>query len=107
MAAVERKYYLGQRSPGKVAAPFAGHRIYYKPAIGKIVFRTAGVMRRSPRVVAINERLAAAPVKPATKCKGRPWKEFIECLRREMKATIGGAAPAWIPPRVTPKEVVT
>ena len=83
------KYYLGQRSPGKVVAPFAGHRIYYKPSLGKIIFRAAGVMRRSEKVVKINEKLAAAPTKPATACKGKPWKEFVECLRKEMKAIVG------------------
>lgn len=80
---VERKYYLGQRSPGKIAAPFAGFRVYYKPSLGKIVFRTAGVMRRSEKVIKINEQMAT--IKPASACKGKPWKEFVECLRKTLK----------------------
>jgi len=86
MAEETGKYYLNQRSPGRVVAPFAGHRIYYKPSLGKIVFRAAGVMRRSKKVVAVNERFAA--IKPATKCKGLPWKKFVKCLRKELKGKL-------------------
>ncbi len=80
------EYYLGQRSPGKVAAPFAGHRIYYKPAIGKIVFRSAGVMRRSPNVVAVNKKFKA--IRPSVACKGKPWKDFVKCLRDQLKGKL-------------------
>ena len=82
------KYYLGERSPGKIVAPFAGFRVYYKPSMGKIIFRAAGVMRRSEKVVAINEKLATASTKPATACKGKPWKEFVKCLRKQMKSIV-------------------
>jgi len=81
------EYYLGQRSPGGVVAPYLGHRIFYKPSLGKVVHRAAGVMRRSKKVIAINKKVAAAP--PAPKCKGLPWKQFTACLRREMKAVVG------------------
>jgi hypothetical protein len=77
---------------GKVAhATLLGHRlrVYAKPALGKEVIRKSGVYRRSDRVISINERLRTAAVKPATKCKGRPWAEFVECLSREMKAIVG------------------
>ena len=83
------EYYLGQRSPGKIVAPHIGHRMYYKPAVGKVIYRAAGVMRRSKKVVAINKKLAIAPVKPATACKGKPWKEFVNCLRKKMKEIVG------------------
>jgi hypothetical protein len=54
------------------------------------VFRKPGVMRRSARVLAINDRVAANP--PASKCAGKDWKAFVSCLRREMKSTVGGGA---------------
>ena len=68
---------------------FVTTRFYYKPALGKIIIRKAGVTRRSDKVRAINEKLRTAPVKPATKCKGKPWDEFVKCLKREMKAVVG------------------
>lgn len=80
------EYYLGERSPGKIVAPFAGFRVYYKPSIGKIVFRAAGVMRRSEKVVAINKKFAT--IKPSVACKGRPWKKFVKCLREQLKGKL-------------------
>jgi hypothetical protein len=62
-----------------------GTRVYYKPALGKIVFRPTNVIRSSDNVIARNKLLREATEKPATKCKGRPWKEFIKCLSEEMK----------------------
>lgn len=69
--------------------PF-GTKVYYKPSLGKVVFRKPGVMRRSTRVLAINDRVAANP--PASKCAGKDWKAFVSCLRREMKSTVGRGA---------------
>jgi hypothetical protein len=63
-----------------------GARVYYKPALGKIVFRPTNVIRSSDKVIERNKKLRAASVKPATKCKGKPWKQFIECLSKEMKS---------------------
>ena len=80
------EYYLGQRTPGKIVAPFAGFRVYYKPSLGKIVFRAAGVMRRSPKLVEINKKFAA--IKPASACKGLPWKKFVACLRKQLKGKL-------------------
>ena len=54
-----------------------GTRVYYKPALGKIVFRPTNVIRSSDKVIERNKRLIAASVKPATKCKGKPWKQFV------------------------------
>ena len=83
---VEKRYYLDQRSPGGIVAPYLGFRIFYKPSLGKVVHRAAGVMRRSKKVIRINEKVAGAP--PAPKCKGLPWKEFTKCLRKEMKTLL-------------------
>lgn len=62
-----------------------GTRVYYKPSLGKVVFRPTNVIRSSLKVIERNKRLRAAPIKPATKCKGKPWREFIACLSEEMK----------------------
>jgi hypothetical protein len=62
-----------------------GTRVYYKPALGKVIFRPTNVIRSSDKVIARNKLLIEAKEKPATKCKGRPWKEFIKCLSEEMK----------------------
>jgi len=56
---------LGQTA-GHANTPF-GTKVYYKPSLGKVVFRKPGVMRRSTRVLAINDRVAANP--PASKSK--------------------------------------
>jgi hypothetical protein len=79
---------LGQTA-GNANTPF-GTKVFYKPSLGKVVFRKPGVMRRSARVLAINDRVAANP--PASKCAGKDWKAFVSCLRREMKSTVGGGA---------------
>ncbi len=52
--------------------------------------QTHGMLRRSTRVLAINDMVAANP--PASRCAGRPWKDFVSCLRREMKALVGRGA---------------
>lgn len=72
-----------------------GVRVYYKPSLRKIVFRPNNVIRSSDRVIAINEKLEAlrgSPNHPAKKCKGKPWGEFIQCLKTEMKTVVGGGA---------------
>jgi hypothetical protein len=72
---------------GKVrGTSIPGTRVFFRPSMGKVIFRPTNVIRSSTRVIERNKRLIAAPVKPATKCKGKPWKEFIACLSKEMKA---------------------
>ena len=45
-------------------------RIYIKPSLGnKVITRTRTVKRESEKVIAINQLLVAAPVKPATLAK--------------------------------------
>ena len=87
---------LGQ-TYGRVKASATANRPYFKPSMGKVIFRHPGVLRRSKRVLAINAKLeavAGTPNAPATKCKGKPWREFVRCLRREMKALVGAGAGA-------------
>jgi hypothetical protein len=64
-------------------------KIYTKPSMdGAIIIRKRGVIRRSEKVKAINRKLAAA--KPARACKGKPWKEFVSCLREQTARAVGG-----------------
>ena len=68
-----------------------GVRVYYKPSLRKVVFRPNNVIRSSDYVLKINSQLEALrdkPEHPVRKCKGKPWNEFIACLKKEMKATI-------------------
>jgi hypothetical protein len=69
------------QTPGSPNTP-VGAKAYYKPSLGKIVLRKPGVLRRSDKVIERNKKVAAAP--PAPKCAGKPWKEFVKCLRKEM-----------------------
>jgi hypothetical protein len=70
---------LGQ-TMGSPNTPY-GTKVFYKPSMGRIIFRKPGVLRRSTKVLDRNKRWAAAP--PSPKCKGKPWKEFVACLRKE------------------------
>jgi len=79
------------RTPGRPNSPF-GVKWYFKPVLGRVVGRKPGVLRRSQKVIEINKKLvdaAARGAAPATKCKGKPWHQFVSCLRREMKAIVG------------------
>ena len=68
-----------------------GVRVYYKPSLRKVVFRPNNVIRSSDYVLKINEKLEAlrgSPEHPARKCKGKPWNEFIQCLKTEMDKVV-------------------
>jgi len=60
-----------------------GTRIYFKPSMPKMIYRKAGVIRRSDTVLAVNKHFAG--IKPSTACKGKPWREFVKCLGKELK----------------------
>lgn len=69
-----------------------GTRVFYRPSMGKVIFRPINVIRSSTAVLAINKKLEdvrGTPRAPATICKGRPWKPFVSCLRTEMKKLVG------------------
>lgn len=66
-----------------------GARYYYKPALGKIIIRKAGVIRRSEKVLERNIRFkewAGGTGGAVVRCRGKPWREFIKCLKEEAKA---------------------
>jgi len=68
---------------GRVKNVMGFTRVYYKPTLGKLIFRNPGVNRQSDAVIARNEKVATA--KPASRCKGLKWDKFVSCLREEMK----------------------
>jgi len=74
------------RTPGRPNSA-VGVKWYYKPALGRMVGRMPGVVRKSPLVVAINnalEKVAGTKEHPVTNCAGRSWKSFIACIRKAM-----------------------
>ena len=78
------------RTYGRPNTPW-GTKVYFKPAMGRVIARKPGVVRRSEKVLSINEQLenlAGKPDHPATQCKGKPWREFVSCLRAKMKEKI-------------------
>ena len=86
------------RTYGRPNTPW-GSKIYFKPSMGRVIARKPGVLRKSDDVLAINkvlEDLKGSSDHPATKCKGKPggWKEFVSCLRDEMKKALKEAGKA-------------
>jgi hypothetical protein len=67
-----------------------GTRVYFKPSIGKVVPRPTNVIRSSDAVLAVNKILEEMKKEdlPAKKCAGKPWKQFVKCLKEEMKKTV-------------------
>ena len=74
------------RTYGRVEHSVFDNRVYYKPALRKVVIRSKGVNRTSEKVLAINKKFAT--IKPAAACKGKPWKEFTKCLREQLKGKL-------------------
>ncbi len=75
-------------------------RFYFKKSLGKIIIRKSGVTRRSADVKRINQKLEAlkgSPQAPAHKCGGRDWKDFVKCLKSEMKSIVGGGVTTVTP----------
>jgi len=68
-----------------------GTRVFYRPSLGKVIFRPIDVIRSSKKVQAINKKLedlAGTANHPVTKCKGQSWKPFVACLKKEMKLAV-------------------
>jgi hypothetical protein len=72
-----------------------GTRIYFKPTLGRIVFRPNNVNRTSANVLKINKSLialkgsASHPAKICGAAKGRrPLRDFLRCLSGEMMKVI-------------------
>ena len=90
MAEEEKVKKRVKRTAGTPNTPI-GAKAFFKPSIGRLVMRKPGVLRKSEKVLKINAQLEAVkgtPDAPASKCEGKPWKEFVSCLRKEMKALI-------------------
>ncbi len=65
-----------------------GTRVFYRPSLGKIVFRPINVIRSSIKVLARNKKLEdlrGTEKVPSKICKGKSWKDFVYCLKVEMK----------------------
>ncbi|MEM1562743.1 MAG: hypothetical protein QXV75_07160 [Candidatus Bathyarchaeia archaeon] len=64
-----------------------GVKWYFKPSMGRLIGRIPGVVRKSAKVLAVNAILEEKRGKdhPASKCHGKDWKNFVSCLRKEMK----------------------
>jgi len=79
------------RTYGRVEQTVFDNRVYYKPALRKPVIRSKGVNRVSKKVLEINKQLEAlrgSPEHPARLCKGKPWKDFVKCLKAKMDEVI-------------------
>ncbi len=59
-------------------------RAYVKPSMdGALIIRKRTVNRKSERVKERNRLFAEAKI--ATACKGKPWKQFVSCLREQAR----------------------
>ena len=86
-------------TPGRVRNFLGVARVYYKESIGRFVIRKPGVIRRSKKVLKINEKVEANP--PAARAKAAclkdhpefgehcPIQYFRKYLKNEMKAVVG------------------
>jgi hypothetical protein len=77
-------------TPGRVINTAIGSRAYFKPSIGKVVLRKPGVIRSSDVVLAVNQILEEMKKeeRPAKKCAGKPWRQFVKCMKEEMKKAV-------------------
>ena len=92
--AEEKKVTRIEYTKGRVAHSYLHGkpiRIYAKPSLGKDVVRKSGVIRRSDKVRAVNEKVKA--YKPAKYCKGvaaeKGYDAFRKCLREQMLIALG------------------
>jgi hypothetical protein len=79
-------------TPGKVKQIAGAVRLYFKPALGKMVIRKSGVKRESEKVLERNKAFkswAAGPGGAVVKCRDQPWDKFIACLRDEAQKVLG------------------
>jgi len=82
-------------TPGKVKQIAGTARLYLKPALGKVIIRKSGVRRESAKVLERNEmfrRWAGGPGGAVVACRGRPWSEFIRCLKEKARELGPGLA---------------
>lgn len=76
---------------GHVKMTATAARPYYKPALGgKVIFRYPGVLRRSTKVIGINEKLEGQrgqPTHPVTACRLEVGKQlgYTEAQLKELQ----------------------
>ena len=82
-------YGLGDRKmPAKILGGLA--ELYYKPQTGQLILRKVGITKTDKWISNVKPRTETFARKmeghsfPSV-CKGKKWKEFIACLRREGK----------------------
>jgi hypothetical protein len=80
-------------TPGKVKQIAGTARLYIKPALGKVIIRKSGVNRMSAAVIERNTKFrewAGGKTGAVVSCRGKPWREFISCLKDSAsKAKLG------------------
>jgi len=77
-------------TPGRVINTAIGSRAYYKPSLRRVVLRKPGVVRSSDVVLAVNRILEGMKKEdlPAKKCAGKPWRQFVKCMKEEMRKIV-------------------
>ena len=73
-------------TPGKVKQIAGAARLYFKPALGKVIIRKSGVRRESSKVLERNRMFkewAQGPTGAVVACRGQDWPEFIKCLKEK------------------------
>jgi len=61
-------------------------RIYVKPSMdGRLIPRKKTVLRRSAKVLERNKIFAQKAPQMVLACRGRPWKEYVACLRQKAR----------------------
>jgi len=75
-------------TPGKVKQIAGAARLYFKPALGKVIIRKSGVRRESAKVLERNEKFrnwAKGKEGAVVACRGQSWPEFIKCLKEKAR----------------------
>lgn len=68
-------------APREVKHTAFNHRLYYKPSLGKVLFRTKDVDRTKQAVIERNKLFKEKMPSVVVSCRGRPWPEFVACLK--------------------------
>lgn len=68
-------------APREVKHTVFNNRVYYKPALHKPVIRTVDVNRVSGKVIERNKLFKEKMPGVVVSCRGRPWPEFVACLK--------------------------
>ena len=77
------------RTYGRVKHTVFDNRVYYKPALKKVVIRTSGVNRTSPKVIERNKMFKEKMPGIILACRGQPWDKFISCVSERAIEELG------------------